>query len=134
MENMTHEARELALYLENEYGYYPTLERIAANMARHYIRGDYNLSLSIKGYRHLVDTAAKQYHLEHGSMTTKWSDVFTKKDRDQVAEYLALGFSTDVRGYICRGSEDLSEAARKVIDKARARGWEPVWFPKGRAK
>ena len=81
-------ARELELYATNvEIWYAPVIK----NLSKHYKRGNFSLDLAIHSIeRYCLTPAAKQYHLEHGSMTSKWSDTFPKFVRLHVAEQIAL--------------------------------------------
>jgi len=81
---------ELELWLMNDYGAYAAyyLPR-ARSLAKHWRNNDFDLDLGIKLMRYCANDAAKQYNTEHGSMSVKWSDVFSVKDRDQLAESLA---------------------------------------------
>lgn len=115
-DRMTWEARELALWMENEPAYYRWIEQVNRNMARYWVKGVYDKDRGIRAYRCPVDSAARQYHLEHGTMTTKWSDVFTVKDREQVAEFMADTFASIVRQPAVWG--DLGEQAAKVLAKS----------------
>ena len=67
-------ARELELYATNvECWYKPVIK----NLSKHYKRGNFSLDLAIHSIeRYCLTPAAKQYHREHGSMTSKWSDIF----------------------------------------------------------
>lgn len=81
-------ARELELYATNtEIWYAPVIK----NLSKHYKRGNFSLDLAIHSIeRYCLTPAAKQYHREHGSMTSKWSDTFPKFVRLHVAEQIAL--------------------------------------------
>lgn len=85
----SHEATELELYLMNDYGVHRAyLVPTARNLHRKHKRGVFEYEKAIKGMRHAVDAAAKQYTLEHGSMTDKWSNLFPVGDRNRVAQVL----------------------------------------------
>ncbi len=78
---------ELELYAENTEAY---LAPVIKNLSKHYKRGNYSLDLAIKSIeRYCLTPAAKQYHLEHGSMTVAWHEIFTKAVRLEVAAILA---------------------------------------------
>jgi len=98
VDRYSHEAIELQLYLENDnaawHAYYLPVCR---TLARKHNRGEFNRDLGIKAMRRCVDNAAKQYNLEHGSMTTAWHDLFPKGDRDRVAEHLVDRFLDALR-------------------------------------
>jgi hypothetical protein len=93
-----HEARELELYLMNDYNVYAAYYLPACRMlAKHHKRGTFDRERGIRGMRYAVDAAAKQYNLEHGSMSTKWSDLFPRGTRDAVAAELVDQFLAELR-------------------------------------
>ena len=81
-------ARELELYATNvECWYTPVIK----NLSKHYKRGNFTLDLAIHSIeKYCLTPAAKQYHREHGSLTSKWNDTFPKFVRLHVAEQIAL--------------------------------------------
>lgn len=94
----SHEATELELYLMNDYAVHKAyLVPVCKNLARHHRIGRFEYERAIKGMRHAVDAAAKQYNLEHGSMTTKWSDLFPVSVRNKVAEALVNDLLAAIR-------------------------------------
>lgn len=85
--NLSDAAKELQLYAENTEAY---IKPVLKNLSKHYKRGNYSLDLAIKSIeRYCLQPAAKQYHLEHGSMSSKWSDTFPKAVRLEAAESIA---------------------------------------------
>jgi hypothetical protein len=93
-----HEAKELELYIENDYAIHkgwlvPTSRRLA----KLHTSGQFDREKGLRAMRRVCDNAAKQYTLEHGSMTTKWSELFTKGDRDRVSGVLVDNFLTALR-------------------------------------
>jgi hypothetical protein len=125
--DMSIAARELSLYCENEESIYNALQRVEVTMTRHYVKDRFDIERAIKGYRYTIDRAARAYLLEHGSMGDSLASVFPVSDRNQVAEYFARGYVEDLRGYVLRGTMDLGEGARAMVDKALGRGWVPAW-------
>ena len=86
--NLSDAAHELELYAENTEAF---ISPVIKNLSKHYKRGNYSLDLAIKSFeRYCLTPAAKQYHLEHGSMTTAWHETFPKAVRLEAAESLAL--------------------------------------------
>ena len=86
--SLSTEARELELYATNVEAF---ISPVIKNLAKHYKRGDFSLDRAIHSIeRYCLTPAAKQYHREHGSMTSKWSDTFPKFVRLHVAEQIAL--------------------------------------------
>lgn len=126
---MSDAARELLLWMENNEPTYKHLQAIERAMVRHIVAGRYDLDLAVKGFRHAVNGAAKEYARINCGPFTRVVDVFPMSDRDVVAEWFALAFIDDVRGYLRNGSEDIGEAARVALDKAMAKGWvAPEWL------
>tara|TARA_B100000459_G_scaffold10383_1_gene5712 strand:- start:97 stop:411 length:315 start_codon:yes stop_codon:yes gene_type:complete len=81
-------AHELELYaLDVELWHKP----VRKNLSKHYKRGNFSLDLAIHSIeRYCLTPAAKQYHREHGSMTSTWNHTFPKFVRLYVAEQIAL--------------------------------------------
>jgi len=90
----TIESRELELYIENEKAW---IERIEAMAVKRLKAGTFDLTLGIKGAMHTANLAAKDYKLHFGSMTDKWSDMFTKKDRELACESILLGIVAEYK-------------------------------------
>lgn len=88
-------ARELELYADNtEVWIKPVLQ----NLSKHHKRGNFSLDLAIHSIeRYCLTPAAKQYNLEHGSMTTPWYDIFPKSVRLEVAEVMAKRYSAEFK-------------------------------------
>jgi hypothetical protein len=94
----SHEARELELYLWNDNGCYKAYLLPACRvLAKRKDRGDFDYERGLRRMRSAVDASAKQYNLEHGSMTTRWSDLFPKGDRDRVSAVLLDHFLAELR-------------------------------------
>ena len=88
MKTLSHESRELELYIENTEAFYATLERLTAG---HWNKGSFDIEKGIKGAMHTVNRAAKQYKIEFGSITDSWSTMFSASDRKATAESLVRG-------------------------------------------
>ena len=90
-ENLSAAATDLCIYAEhNESCYRAYLLPAFKNLERKIKRGVFNLDKAILLFqRYTTVSLAKQYKLEHGSMTDKWSELFTVSDRKQLAEYWA---------------------------------------------
>lgn len=88
-------ARELELYADNtEIWIKPVLQ----NLSKHHKRGNFNLDLAIHSIeRYCLTPAAKQYNLEHGSMTTAWHHTFPKAVRLEAAEVMARRYSAEFK-------------------------------------
>lgn len=88
-------ARELELYATNMEVY---IKPVIQNLSKHHKRGQFSLDLAIRAIeRYCLTPAAKQYNLEHGSMTTPWHHVFPKSVRLEAAESIALQWSAEFK-------------------------------------
>ena len=114
-EDLSHEARELILYMENERAWHDAIMWVNGTLARHWVNNAFNLDLGIKAFQHATMSAAKQYHLEHGTMSNSFASVFPKHVRAEVCELLARTFVAIVRQPAVWG--DLGERAVKVLSK-----------------
>lgn len=78
------EARELELYATNVEAW---IAPVIKTLSKKYRRGDFEYGAAIKYVeRYCLIPAAKQYHREFGSMTTKWPEIFDKASRKEAAE------------------------------------------------
>ena len=88
-------ANELMLYAENTQAF---IDPVVKSLSKHHKRGDYSYDKAIKAFeRYCLIPAAKQYALEHGSMTQSWHSMFPKSDRIQAAETLADRWTAEFR-------------------------------------
>ena len=96
--DMSDEATELALYIENDAQIYRSMGLpILKNLILKKAKGIYVHDKAIKAFLNLATFGAKNYHREHGSMTTKWEQVFPMKARKEVAEHMTAYFETEYR-------------------------------------
>jgi hypothetical protein len=116
-EDMSHEARELVLYMENELAWYNGINWVNGTLAQHWVNNRFDLDLGIKAYARVTMDAAKQYHREHGSMSDSVYSVFPKFVRDQVCEFLARSFVATVRQPEVWA--DLGERAERILNRAK---------------
>jgi hypothetical protein len=92
---MTHEARELELYATNTEAF---IAPVIKNLSKHWKRGNFSLDRAIHSIeRYCLTPAAKQYNLEHGSMTTAWHHTFPKSVRLEAAESIARSWVAEFR-------------------------------------
>jgi hypothetical protein len=93
-----HEARELELYIMNDLAVHRAyLQPCLKSLQRLHERGEFYRDKALRSLSRVVNGAAKQYALEYGSMTTKWSEMFPKGDRDRVAEKILDDFLAELR-------------------------------------
>jgi hypothetical protein len=97
-DTMSHEAVELSLYADNDYGCYKAyiLPMLVA-CQKHYDRGQGDFEKVVKGFQRVMAPIARQYTLEHGSMAAEWSSVFPVSVRREVAEKFAEYFVAEYR-------------------------------------
>lgn len=95
---MSHDATELVLYAQNDYGAYRAyiLPMLRA-CQKHYDKGNGDYERVVRGFQRVMAPVARQYTLEHGSMTDKWSDLFPVSVRRECAVYLAEYFVGEYR-------------------------------------
>jgi len=97
-DQLGHEGRELALYIENTEALYPQVLATERNLLRHYSAGNFDLDLGIKGMLHLVNFGAQQYTREHGSFSgPRWHALFPISERRKVAELFARDLVSRIR-------------------------------------
>jgi len=116
MEDMSGEARELSLYIDNEPHLYRWTLNVHATLARHWVRGGYSADAAPRAFARLVASAAREYEREHGSAFGP--RIFAKRDRDQVCEAMARDFAA-----IARQREiwsDLGDKAAAILAKGTA--------------
>lgn len=93
--NLSDAARELELYATNTEAY---IKPVIQNLSKHHKRGIFSLDKAIHSIeRYCLTPAAKQYNLEHGSMTTPWHSMFPKAVRLEAAESIALEWAAEFR-------------------------------------
>jgi len=89
---MRPEASELILYVDNEEWLYRRKIAIFHALAKKKERGIYSSLLAPKAFAALLDTAAKQYTREFGSITDRWNQLFSTTHRREAAEHFAHEF------------------------------------------
>lgn len=95
-------ARELSLYIENEYALIGAPNSIGKNidagLRRKVASGKYNPALTPKAWQYLIEEGAKRYQREFGS----GSPIFNAATRRQVAEEYARAWESE-NGYRSNG-------------------------------
>jgi len=92
-----HAARELELYIDNDYQLYRQKTEIRKNQLRKVKSGKYNPALAPKLWMYLVDAGAKKYNKAFGSPGVPWHKVFPKETRMHVAQEYAKEFDSELR-------------------------------------
>tara|TARA_B100001063_G_scaffold77599_2_gene72062 strand:+ start:4176 stop:4502 length:327 start_codon:yes stop_codon:yes gene_type:complete len=88
-------ATELELYATNVEAY---IHPVIKNLSKHYKRGEFDLDKAIHAIeRYCLTPAAKQYRIEHGSMSTNWQAMFPKAVRLEAAESIARHWVQEFR-------------------------------------
>lgn len=64
--SLSHEARELELYMENDYELYKQREPFLANMRKKMKKGTYRSDLGVKLWMYYVERGARKYIKEYG--------------------------------------------------------------------
>lgn len=126
----TQAARELSLYIENEYSLVgaPNSQgkAIEKNLLKKIQSGTFDLARSEDAWMHLMESGAKKYAKEYSSGVSDWSNIFNKPTRELVAHEFAVSFfeehgkakanqSTpiDDEAYLAYKSEFLKEFQRR---------------------
>lgn len=95
---MTHEARELEVYIPNERRLQNQYNSINKNLITKKAQGKYQHALAVKLFMYLVDNGAKMYQKEFGGPVGEWNKTFPKSARLEVAEALTKYFEVEA-GY-----------------------------------
>ena len=89
-------ATEIELYASNFSGSH--YNGVARTLSKQHQKGSYSKDRAIKYLeRYLIRPAAKDYTLQHGSMTDSWFVLFPKADRLIAAESIADLFADEFR-------------------------------------
>ena len=93
---MSHAARELALYAENtEQLYRSSWEPIVKNLDKKRAKGIYKSEMALILMKHHADRAAIAYNQEFGSGDMKWYEMFSVADRKEAAEHFLRDYETE---------------------------------------
>lgn len=90
-----HAAKELKLYIDNDYQIYRWKESIDLTLAKWLARGQYQRDRAKEAYDRLVMEAARAYLKKHSS--GKVQDTFNKLTRDKVATDLRDDFEDELK-------------------------------------
>lgn len=88
----THAQRELSLTIDNTKRWYDWKILCFTNLAKKRDKEIYDHTKGPKIFKSLIDTAAKTYVREHGSMGDKWQTTFSVITRKKLADELAEEF------------------------------------------
>jgi hypothetical protein len=91
-QSLNHEMIELMMYAQNDSFFAPAYyEPAYKTLGQFHQKGTYSLDRAIKYLdRYLLLPAAKEYLLQHGSMTDSVTSIFPKPDRIKLAEVMAV--------------------------------------------
>lgn len=106
---------ELTSYVDNDRSLYDQKEAVRTALTRKVCKGVFSKPLAAKGFRHVVDRAAKMYAREFMSPSGK----VTTLTRQVAAEKFVAEYMRDIRGYRRRGTQDLPKEAIKILDSGR---------------
>ena len=111
-------ARELSLYIENEYSLVgaPNSQgkAIEKNLLRKIKNGSFDFALSEKAWMYLMETGAKKYAKEYAD-GREWSRIFNKPTRELVAHEFATTFAEE------NGAKAMSRNANFEIEEDEGR-------------
>ena len=92
---MSAEARELELYATNVECW---LKPVIKTLSKKHRAGVFEYGKALVAVeRYCLVPAAKQYALEFGSMTQRWSDMFPKSARQEAAESIVDSWVSEFR-------------------------------------
>jgi murein DD-endopeptidase MepM/ murein hydrolase activator NlpD len=115
------EARELKLYIDNEYELDRQRQSIERNMTRKLAQDKYDSELAVKGFMWLVESGAKKYARDFGGT---WHQLFPKPVRIEVAKLLRDDFEAEV-------GTNPQDYEQHVFKKDRSR-WKERYTAKAR--
>jgi hypothetical protein len=122
MDEMSIEARELLLYIENDGDLYrQRIVPIQKNLKRKMDKGIYEPEKAIKLWMYLVQDGAKKYQKEFGN-SKRFGSMFSKQDKEQVAKELAEQYEQEV-DYGKPDSESYEENSQKESIKPKKEGY-----------
>ena len=91
-------ARELALYIENDWLLYSTvIVPYIKSLHKKYIKGTYDPEKALPGWERIATEGAKKY--ENEFLSVRYYHVFNRATREEAARYLQ-GFFLDM---VCEG-------------------------------
>jgi hypothetical protein len=118
MDEMSIEARELLLFIENDGDLYrQRIVPIQKNLKRKMDKGIYEPEKAIKLWMYLVQDGAKKYQKEFGN-NKRFGSMFSKQDKEQVAKELAEQYEQEV-DYGKPDSESYEENSQKESLKSK---------------
>lgn len=86
-----HAARELYLFIENDYDLYRQRRRpIEITLSKKKKKGTYDAERAVKAFKYLVDDGAKKYQREYGG-----ANIFDAKTKKAVAKSFAHYFEIE---------------------------------------
>ncbi len=99
----SYEASELHLYLDNERVLHRFKESMRSAIAKKVCKGNFDAAKAAKGFRAVVDVAAKSYAKEHDSGVDRARHLFPGKLRNEVAHELTTELKRDINDCLTRG-------------------------------
>lgn len=115
---LSDEARELVLFAENEERIYRQEQSIYKNLDRKKAKGIFDIGKAAKLFRYETDAAAKEYVRQFGDDQRTGSPMFTTKDRQEAAEFMARAYESAYRGRLDSGE---AWQPKKKSSKTRSR-------------
>ena len=116
--DLSTEARELVLFSENEERIYRQEQSIYKNLDRKKAKGIFDIGKAAKLFRYETDAAAKLYTQEFGREDGRYAPIFSTKDRQEAAEFMARAYESSYRGRLDSGE---AWQPKKKSSKTRSR-------------
>jgi len=117
------EVRELELYLDNTHELYKMRRAADVGLMRHVCRGKFDRSKAARAYKPVIDEAARSYAAEFSTGRADARNIFSRADRDAVADEFVRQFVERTRACAFEGTRgqwgcnDLPAEAAQMLQK-----------------
>lgn len=120
-----HAAYELRLHVDNTHQIYKYAQAMRGAITKKVCRGQFDATKAAKGFRTIVDEAAKDYAREHSTGVDQARVMFPGALRNKVAAELVADLKSDINRCISKGDcgdapPELAKCAAKIKPLAGA--------------
>jgi hypothetical protein len=121
-----HAAYELRLHVDNTHQIYRYAQGMRGAITKKVCRGQFDATKAAKGFRAIVDEAAKDYAREHSTGVDQARVMFPGAVRNKVAAELVADLKGDINRCLTKGDcgdapPELAKCAAKIQPLAGAR-------------
>lgn len=128
--DMSHEAVELQLYIDNDRPLYRQKEAIRTNLTKHYCRGQFDNAKAAKGFSYVTDAGARKYTKEFGSPGDR---IFDRSARNEVNANYVSAFKRDLNYCVTNAQcNDLSSEQVALLKSKKCKISTPLAGPRRR--